>query len=161
MWTTDPHSAQRWLQGAAREDLTEILEGLEKNLPPSDRTPVTSAIATEVRDVLRRRKVEKKPRDFVRLLYGNRLASSLNLPDLLRDPQIYSLHPEPDVGAAIMVVHRFAPQIASDLFNYSDWSTRPALMDEQDPKSCPCHSQVLPDAPLVDGHVLSTDPAHL
>jgi hypothetical protein len=94
------------LQGAAREDLNEILEGVEKNLPPADRTSVAAAVAAEVRDVLRRRKAEKKPRDFVRLLYGNRLAASVNLPDLFRDPAIYSLHPEPDVGAAIMVVQR-------------------------------------------------------
>ena len=159
-WTTDPHSAQRWLQGAAREDLTEILEGLEKNLPPSDRTATTAALAAEVRDVLRRRKVEKKPRDFVRLLYGNRHAASVNLPDLLRSPEIYKLHPEPDVGAAIMVVHRFAPQIASELFNYSDWSTHPEPLDIP-AASCPCHGQVHPDTPLVEGHVLATDPAYL
>ena len=160
-WTADPRSAQQWLQGASREDLAEILEGLEKNLPPADRTAVAAALAAEVRDVLRKRKIEKKPRDFVRLLYGNRLAASLKLPDLFRDPAIYKLHPEPDVAAAIMVVHRFAPQIASDLFNYSEWSTRTPPPESTRDTTCPCHNQVLPDTPLLEGHVMATDPAFL
>ena len=54
------------------------------------------------------------------------VAAALRLPDLFHDPQVYKLHPEPDVAAAIMVVHRFAPQIASDLFNYSKWAANPA-----------------------------------
>ena len=160
-WTADPRAAQQWLQGASRQDLAEVLEGLEKNLPPTDRTAAAAALAAEVRDVLRKRKREKKPRDFVRFLYGNRLAASLKLPELFRDPAIYKLHPEPDVAAAIMVVHRFAPQIASDLFNYSAWSTRPPPTEVRDPAMCPCHSQVLPNTPLVEGHVLATDPAFL
>jgi hypothetical protein len=161
MWSQDPRATQRWLAGAAREDLVELLEGLEKNLRPAERTQVTAALATEVRDVLRRRKAERKPRDYVRFLYGNRLAASLRLPDLFHDPQVYKLHPEPDVAAAIMVVHRFAPQVAADLFNYSTWAANPAPMDGADPTKCPCHGQVFPGTPLLDGHVLGTDPACL
>jgi hypothetical protein len=114
-----------------------------------------------VRDILRRRKAEKKPRDYVRFLYGNRMAAALNLPELFHSSEIYKLHPEPDIGAAIMVVHRFAPQIASELFNYSKWAAKPAPMDTSDPSTCPCHGQVLSGTPLHEGHVLATDPALL
>jgi hypothetical protein len=74
---------------------------------------------------------------------------------------VYKLHPEPDVAAAIMVVHRFAPQVAADLFNYSTWAANSAPMDGGDPTKCPCHGQVFPGTPLLEGHVLGTDPACL
>ena len=139
-----------------REDLVEILEGLQKGLPPSEQTPVTAAIGAEIREVLRKRKQEKRPRDFVRFLYTHRIAGEMGLPEIFRDPEVYKQHPEPEVGAAIMVVHRFAPQIASDLFNYKDWSMSPKPLGDLQAKDCPCHSQVLPGTELVEGHVLST-----
>ena len=160
-WTADPAATQAWLAGASREDLVEILEGLQKGMRPVDQTAVTKAICVEIRDVLRRRREQKKPRDFVRFWYGNRLAADMDLPGILRDPAIYRLHPEPEVAAAIMVVHRFAPQIASDLFNYHVWSAHPLPLTDLPAPQCPCHSQVLPGTTLVEGHVLSTEVAQL
>ena len=122
---------------------------------------MTAAIMAEIREILRKRKMERKGRDFMRFLYGNRLAASLDLPGLFKEPDVYRLHPEPDAAAAIMVVHRFAPQIASDLFNYHRWSAHPAPLDVSSPQQCPCHTQTLPGVPLVEGHVLATDPSFL
>ena len=160
-WEANPRAARSWLRGATREDLIEILEGLDKGLRPADQTPASAALGAEVREVLRKRKVEKRPRDFIRFFYSHRIAGELGLPEILRDPEVYAKHPEPDVGAAIMVVHRFAPQIAKDLMNYKDWSLHPTTMMELPADKCPCHSQVLPGTELLDGHVLSTDPAKL
>ena len=159
-WLVDPAAAQAWLKGSSREDLSEILDGLQKGIPPSAQTAQTKAITAEIRDILRKRKKEKRSRDFVRFLYGNRLAAALNLPALFKDPEVYRLHPEPDVAAAIMVVHRFAPQIGHDLFNYHKWAARPTIW-QGIPEQCPCHTQTLPGVALVEGHVLSTDPSHL
>jgi len=95
--------------GAHREDLIETLEGLEKGLTPTQQSATTAAIAAEVREALRKRKAEKKPRYFIRFLFGRPIAKDLDIPGLLKEPDVYKLHPEPDVAAAIMVVHRFAP----------------------------------------------------
>ena len=160
-WESDPRAARQWLWGASREDLVEVLEGLQKGLRPAQQTPTTAAIALEVREVLRKRKAEKKQRDFIRFFYGNRIAGDMDLPSILRHPDVYKEHPEPDVGAAIMVVHKFAPQVATDLFNYKDWSMHPTPMENAPAATCPCHKQVLPGTSLVDGHVLCTDPAQL
>jgi hypothetical protein len=130
-------------------------------MPPSDQTPITRAIAVEAREVLRKRKQEKDKRDVVRFWYGNRLAAGLRLPEIFKLPQVYRLHPEPDVAAALMVVHRFAPQVSSDLFNYNVWATQPTTALPANSKECPCHTQVLEGTPLQDGHVLSTDPSFL
>ena len=97
----------------------------------------------------------------MRFLYAHPIAQSLDLPGILRDPAVYKAHPEPDVAAAIMVVHRFAPNIASVLFNYKVWAMHPAAMPNERPELCPCHTQVLEGATKVDGHVLSTNPAEL
>ena len=160
MWKSDATSTLAWLQGMSREDLVELLEGLSKGLAPADQSAITKALGVAARDVLRKRNVEKRKRDFVRFMYGNRLAADLKLPSIFHDPEVYRLHPEPEVGAAIMVVHRFAPQIAQDLFNYSTWSAQPQVHEDLGPR-CPCHSQVRPGATLVDGHVLSTDVSQL
>jgi len=160
-WEADPRAARATWRAATRVELGEILEGLQKGLPPAQQTPATVAIAVEVREALRKRKLEKKPRDFVRFLFGNDLAADMDLPNIFRDPAIYGLHPEPDLAAAIMVCHRFAPQIASDLFNYKDWSMRPQPMGVEDAGTCPCHTVVLPGTELVEGHILSTEPGQL
>lgn len=47
-------------------------------------------------------------------------------PDIIRNPEVYKLHPGLEVGAAIMAVHQFAPQMASALFNCKDWAMRPS-----------------------------------
>ena len=84
----DPAAAQSWLAGASREDLSEILDGLQNGIKPSAQTAQTKAISAEIRDILRKRKKEKKSRDFVRFLYGNRLAAAWNLPALFKDPEV-------------------------------------------------------------------------
>ena len=160
-WEANRHVARRFIQGAPRETLIEILEGLGNGLPPTEQSAVTAAIAAEAREALRKRKAEKKPRDFIRFLYGHPIARDLDLPGLLKDPDVYKLHPEPDVAAAIRVVHRFAPQIATSLFNYKDWAQRPAPINPNEHGPCPCLGQVLPGATVVDGHVLSTNPEEL
>ena len=119
-WGHDSRATERWLHTVAREDLVEILEGLEKGLAPAERTDTGRAIAAAAREALRKCKAEKRKRDFVRFLYGHPLAEKMGLPEIIRDPEVYRLHPDPDVGASIMVSHRFAPQIASVLFNYKD-----------------------------------------
>ena len=156
-WEANPAEERVFLQNADREERTDILEGLEKGLRPRERSACTKTIAAEIRAILRKRKAQKRTRDFIRFFYGNRLAAELNLPALLKDPHIYSQHPEPDVGAAIMVVHRFAPQIAAELFNYSEWSAKPAPLICHDAEQCPCRRQTLPGVPLINGHVVSTD----
>ena len=103
-----------------------MLEGLQKGLRPSQQTALTAAIAAEVREVLRKRKQEKKPREFIRFLYGHRIAGEMDLPGILRSPDVSKEHPQPGLGENIMVVHKFAPQIASALFNYKRWSLHPA-----------------------------------
>ena len=126
-------------------ELGEILEGF----------------AVELREALRKRKLEKKPRDFVRFLFGNDLAAHMDLPNIFLDPAIYGLHPEPDVAAAIMECHRFTPQVASDLFNYKAWSMRPQPLGVEDAGTFPCHTVVLPGTELLEGHILSTEPGQL
>ena len=122
MWQSDLRAARAWLWGAAREDLVEVLEGLQHGLPPAQQNTLTKTIAVEAREVLRKRKQEKKQRDFIRFFYGNRIAGEMDLPGIIRDPEVCREHPEPEVGAAIMVVHKVAPQVASDLLNYKEWS---------------------------------------
>ena len=74
------------------------MDGLVLGLSPVEQTATTAAIAAEIREILRKRKAEKKPRDFVRFEYGHRIAAILDLPGILHDPAVYGLHPEPDVG---------------------------------------------------------------
>jgi hypothetical protein len=157
MWLKDPTAARAWLQGASREDLGNVLDGLQLGLPPAQQTATVKAIAAAARDILRKRKAEKKQRDYVRLLYGNHMAATMDLPGIMKDPDVYRLHPEPDVAAAIMIVHRFQPNIAATLFNYKDWSIAPAPMPTGEAEACPCHRQVLPGTALMEGHICDTD----
>jgi len=94
-------------------------------------------------------------------LFGHPIVKDLDLPSLLKEPDMYKLHPEPNVAAAIRVVHRFAPQIATALSNCKYWAQRPAPANPNERGPCPCLGQFLPGATLMDGHVLSTNPEEL
>ena len=95
------------------------------------------------------------------MLYGNHLAAAMDLPGILKDADVYRLHPEPEVGAAIMVVHKFQPNIPAALFNYKDWSIAPGPLVDCDPTACRWHAQVVPGTSLVEGHVCDTDVSKL
>ena len=59
-WEADPRAARATWRWATRVELGEILEGLQQGLPPAQQTLVTVAIAVEVREALRKRKLDKK-----------------------------------------------------------------------------------------------------
>lgn len=82
----------------------------------------------------------------------------MRLREVLRDVKIANLHPEPNVAAAMQVVENFSPQINSAICNYSSISHSLEL-EVRNP--CPCKAFVNANCTLSDGHVLTTDPAHL
>jgi hypothetical protein len=73
------------------------------------------AIIEELRDC----KANPRERHFLKFLYGNQDACHLLLRNVLRDPEVYSKHPEPEVGAAMMVCDQFRPQLQAILCKYA------------------------------------------
>ena len=85
---------------------------------------------------------------------------------MLRMPQVYMLHPDPETAAAIMVSDHFDPQIQALLFNYIEVATG---LDVQEAATdslhnCACRTTVLPLTPddlNGDGHVCTFDLSRL
>jgi len=145
-WEADTATVRRPIRGAPWEDLIKTLERLEKGLSLTQQSATTAAISGEVPEVLR----GSQP-----------ILQDLDLPGLLKEPEVYKLHPEPDVAAAIMVVHRFVKRIATALFNFKVLAQMPAPVNPNERCQCQCLGQVLPGATLMDGHVLATNPEEL
>jgi hypothetical protein len=135
----------------------------------STHTEPVKALIAAAREALRHRKDEKTPRSFLKVLFANRTAGEMQLPDVLRDPEVYMAHPCPAEAAAIMVVHRFAPQVQAQLFNYNKWSIKPQKIADTRQGGCRCVDMLRPRQPdetgpdpdIREGHVMSTDPGRL
>ena len=88
------------------------------------------------------------------------------LRNVLRDPDVYTKHPEPEVAAAIMVCDKFRPQLQAILCNYAnvaqELDIEKALHDEL--QDCRC-SHVLwkpdPSCQNGEGHVVMSDTRNL
>ena len=120
----------------------------------------------EVEAALRQRvkdKPKERSRQFIKFLYGSNDAWHLHLRDVLRNGSIHSLHPEPNVAAALRVCERYAPQVQSLLFNYTsaarEASSEDAVIDLQQPCACwqALRSRDANDRYLHEGHVCTTD----
>ena len=169
-WLRRMHSqgsaALREMRNWDKAKLRETLDWIQANVPSRERRANLISVETAIIEELRERRANPRDRHFLKFLYGHKDACHLLLRNVLRDPEVYSKHPEPEVGAAIMVCDKFRPQLQAILCNYSkaaqelDLST--ALRDEL--WDCRC-SQTLwkpdPGCTNEEGHVLMSDTRNL
>ena len=85
---------------------------------------------------------------------------------MLRDPEVYSKHPEPEVGAAMMVCDKFRSQPQALLCNHSQAAKEldidAALNDNLRDCSCQkCLRRLDPEMVNKDGHVTTVDTREL
>ena len=103
----------------AKDTLRETLDWIQKNVPARERRANLIAVETALIDTLREKRACRRKRHFLKVSFLNNQSVHLQLPHVIRDPRIYSMHPEPDEAAAIMVVNKFEPQIQALLCNYA------------------------------------------
>ena len=93
--------------------------GIQANVPAKERRANLLAVETALIEELKDKRALPPRRQFLKFHYGNKTASKLLLKNVLRDPEVYSTHPQPEVAAAVMVVDRFSPQIQAYLCNFA------------------------------------------
>ena len=148
------------------DKVRETLDWIQANVPQRERKANLISVETAIIDELRERRANPRGRHFLKFLYGNQEACDLLLRNVLRDPEVYSEHPEPEVAAAIMVCDKFRPQLQALLCNYAkvaqELDLPKALQD--DLQDCPC-SRCLekPDLSCFNGkgHVVMADTRNL
>ena len=118
--------------------------------------------ATQLISRLTKRRTNQPKRHYLKFRFSSDQSQDLGLSHVLRDPEVFSLHPNPEVGAAIMVSNSFHPHIQSQLLNYSKASTELNLTSTlaDTLESCRCKESVRPGFPdnlLVNGHINSND----
>ena len=110
---------------------------------------------------------QKRSRQYIQFLFGTPLADGCKIRQVLRDPNIYVLHPEPNVAASLRVCEAYTPQIGQRLLNYTSSSLDVTAEDEVEAPEqrvnedvCPCkqalrHSLTEEEkkSTLIDGHV--------
>ena len=122
-------------------------------------------VETKLINILKQRRKEAPHRHFVKILYTNNACREMRLRQVLRDPAIFAKHPNPEVGAAILVCDKFEPQWQAHICNYAkaameldiDRATTDTL------EACRCLRSL--HRPTSDhlhcGHVLSVDSGQL
>ena len=98
--------------------LRETLDWIQAHVPQRERRANLISVETAILEELRQRKADPRKRHFLKFLFGNQDACHLMLRNVLRDPAVYTKHPEPEVAAAIMVCDKFRPQLQALLCNY-------------------------------------------
>ena len=179
MWHRDQAAALAHMAGRPKADIRLALHHVQArehgdpNRPnlsagPQDHpnaVPTQSPVEA-LFQLLRQRKQDPPARQFLRFKYTHNSARDLQLREVLRDPTVYSKHPDPEVAAAIMLSERFEPQIQALLFNYAEAATelniQQALTDTlADCKCRECFALLRPGDLGPDGHVCTFDTSHL
>ena len=119
-WLKRLHSegsaALREMKDWDKAKLRETLDWIQSHVPQRERRANLISVETALIEELRDRRASPRGRHF---LYGNQNACHLMLRNVLRDPDVYTKHPEPEVAAAIMVCDTFRPQLQAILCNYA------------------------------------------
>ena len=100
--------------------LRDLLHHLQARHTPQDLLVNGQSPIPLLTQELRRRRQDAPKRQFLKFRFSTNAARDLMLREVLRTPEVYHKHPEPDAAAAIMVSDSFAPQIQAFLFNYTD-----------------------------------------
>ena len=104
---TEGSSALKDLQKWDKTKLRETLDWIQANVPVKERRANLLAIETALIEELKEKRAAPPKRQFLKFHFGNKEASLLLLRNTLRDPEVYSKHPQPEVAASIMVADRF------------------------------------------------------
>ena len=164
--TADKGALRKKLKSEPKDRLIEVLNGMQSAFPSRRKTAESRAVELMIKQELRARKTDKDPREYIKFFFSNRLAEDLRLSEALKHPDVISKHPRPEKAAAIRVVHRFSPQIQSQLFNFSlaaskvapDPGAMEALLNEN-AEACPCRQALRSqnENALFQGHVVTSD----
>ena len=146
--------------------LRETLDWIQAHVPQRERRANLISVETALIEELRGRKADPRGRHFLKFLFGNQEACHLMLRNVLRDPEVYSKHPEPEVAAAIMVCDKFRPQLQAILCNYAKVAQELDLPKSlrDDLQDCHCsHCLQKPDQSCFngEGHVTMADTRNL
>ena len=117
-------------------------------------------------ELLRSQMEEPPKRQFLKVKFTSNAARDLQLRSVLRDPQVFMSHPEPEKAAAIMLVESFNPQIQSFLFNYTEaaveMNIESAAADCLENCACrQCFTSFCSEDMGPDGHVCTFDTRNL
>ena len=122
-WLKRLHSegsaALREMRNWDKAKLRETLDWIQAHVPQRERRANLISVETAIIEELRERRASPRGRHFLKFLHGNQDASHLMLRNLLRDPEVYTKHPEPEVAAAIMMCEKFRPQLQANLCNHA------------------------------------------
>ena len=99
--------------------LRESLDWIQANVPADKRWARLRSVEAAILDELRARRACPPDRHYLKFHFGHQDAVHLLLRNVLRDPEVYNLHTEPEVGAAIMVCDKFSPQLQAILCNFA------------------------------------------
>ena len=140
----------------------ETLNWIQANVPAKERHANLLTIETALIEQLKDKRALPTRRQFLKFRFPNKTALKLLLRNVLRDPEVYTLHPQPEVAAAIMVMDHFNPQLQAFLCNFAvaarELDLEKAMQD--DLLNCRCHSAVwklLSDDLNHEGHLLTVE----
>jgi len=108
---------------------------------------------TEVR---RRRNAEFL--HFIKIVHVHEVARATRIRNILKDPAIISLHPNPRIASQIRICDKMVPPVGLKLANCTEVALGvTSNIPIPEPHGCPCH-RILPHCcDQVDGHVVTID----
>jgi hypothetical protein len=154
------------LRKQSKQTVRDTLDHIQRWHAPDALNVRDLSPITQIYDLLKSRREEPPSRQFLRFKFTHNSARDLLLPEVLRNPEVYNAHPEPDTAAAIMVSTSFDPQLASRLLNYTQVAktldVAKATSDTLGDCSCrQCFTQLAPSDLSSLGHVCTYDTTNL
>ena len=119
-WRANPQAGISELAMQPKTIIRDVLHHLQTKFRLEDLIQNGLSPVAQLIDLLRVQKEKAPKRQFLKVKFSSNAARDLQLRSVLRDPEVYMCHPEPEKAAAIMLVESFRPQIQAFLFNYTE-----------------------------------------
>ena len=157
-WKADSLASVKEVTRRGKFAIYELLHHLQTAFTPAQINNDGLSPVVQLIEALRAMRTAPPKRQFLKVKYTNNAARDFQLRTILRRPEVYECHPEPEDAAGIMLVESFSPQIQALLFNYSqaavELDAARALEDNLSNCACgKCFRQMLPDDIGPSGHV--------
>ena len=115
-------------------------------------------------DILMDKKVQPESHPYITVLFGAKEMDQLQLPRVLHHPNVYSLHPQPEVATSIRISERHMPRLDAMLMNVAKYILRPMPQMDESLQPCACQSAIKENLQeerkremVKVGHVLSSN----
>jgi hypothetical protein len=159
-WRANPSTTIKEIEKLDKPTIRDVLYFAQTKIPPASQNKGGISLVMQLIAILKKKREQPPKREYLKFKFVSNDARDLRLWSVLRLPEVYEKHPEPEKAAAMMISESFSTQLQAYLFNHTqearDLDVSLASADELSDCCCrKCFVSLNEDDLNATGHVIS------